>query len=159
MSRSQSVARFISFLSILSILVVPTGYASADTTIAQWHFEGSAYDMGTDTSGNGYHLVDPSYTAQYSSSEFAPGTGSTGSAYFDGASFLTSLSEIDFSAYAGQNLRLDFWMKNETTQDANEYGGLGTIFEVGSNFKSNLGGFYVGVNGTYSDATDCGMAG
>ena len=149
----------IRFLGILPALLVSAGLVSADTTIAEWRFEGSAYDMGNDTSGNGHHLVDESYTTQYSSTEFAPGTGSTGSAYFDGASYLASLSAIDLSAYAGQNLRLDFWMKNETAQDANEYGGLGTILEVGSNFKNNLGGMYVGVNGTYADAADCGMAG
>jgi len=118
------------FKAVLVIAAITIGSASARAgeTIAYWQFEGSLATIVVDASGNGHDLADSLGTVQYSDTQFAPGTGSAGSVYFDGASILSSLSSLNLKPYEGQNLRLSFWVKNQTPQDANASGGLGTIF-------------------------------
>ncbi len=95
----------VAFLILHALTMIQT--TSADL-VAKWDFEPGA--LTHDGSGNGYTLSASSVSL--STSEVAPGTGSTASAYFNGNAFLKTLGTLDLNAFPGKNLRISFWMKN-----------------------------------------------
>lgn len=111
--------------------------------IAQWRFEPD--NFLTDSSGNGHTL---SNTGAVPSSEVPGGVAGAGSAEFDGADIMRTLSTLDLSPY--QQITLSWWQFVDN-------GKVSIVFEHSVDTNGNPGGFELTVNEVSTDNVSTGV--
>lgn len=122
------------FASVAQVCAVP---------IAYWDFEPNAFLA--DSSGNGHTL---SNTGAVSSNQVPSGTGSTGSAEFDGADIMRTVNSLDLSGFESITVSWYQFVDN---------GKVAIMFEHSPDTNTNVGGFELTVNEMSSDGVSTGV--
>ncbi len=121
--------------AVLAVAAAP-GHAAV---IAWYRFEPG--NFLADSSGNGNTLQNTG--AVIDIGDVGGAGGSRASAYFDGASIMRTIANLNLSPY--QQIRVSWWMKNEVDKTYTPPNAE-IVFEHSNNFNNFPGGFLVSVN-------------
>lgn len=126
--------------ALLACVLLAAPAASARAALIAWYrFEPG--NFLADSSGNGNTLQNTGATLAVG--DAAPGTTSRASAYFDGASLMRTIANLNLSPY--QQVRVSWWMKNEVDKTYTP-SNAELVFEHSGNFNNYAGAFLVSVN-------------